>query len=187
MCPCSVQSGPDIAHEFNHAVVACFAELHTLAPPPDRKGLEKLFRSKVLKLLHATGKITPGIITMLGSWKHSNVSRGRQRKENRDDSIPCIIEADPAVPARRRSWARLIQKIYEVDPLICPKCTASMKISSCIGQPNTVKHILQHPGLWERQMLPPLKTQSPPSDYWAAEHIPAYDCSNPVYHFEAYL
>jgi hypothetical protein len=22
----------------------------------------------------------------------------------------------------RKNWARLIQKIYEVDPLVCPKC-----------------------------------------------------------------
>ena len=25
-------------------------------------------------------------------------------------------------------WARLIQKIYEVDPLVCPKCQGQMKI-----------------------------------------------------------
>jgi hypothetical protein len=30
--------------------------------------------------------------------------------------------------ASRRSWARLIQKVYEVDPLICPKYGSEMKI-----------------------------------------------------------
>jgi len=42
-----------------------------VAPPLDHKGLEKLFRSKVLNLLLAKGKITPGIITLLDSWKHT--------------------------------------------------------------------------------------------------------------------
>ena len=51
----------------------CFYETGSfkVAPPPDRKGLEKLFRSKVLKLLLAKGKITPDIIGMLDSWKHT--------------------------------------------------------------------------------------------------------------------
>ena len=30
----------------------------------------------------------------------------------------------------RKNWARLMQKIYEVDPLISPKCQRSMKIIS---------------------------------------------------------
>jgi len=30
-------------------------------------------------------------------------------------------------------------------------------------------------------------TSSPPSDYWAAEAIPSYDCIDPDYPFEAYL
>jgi len=29
--------------------------------------------------------------------------------------------------ASRQSWAKLIQKVYEVDPLICPKCNTKMQ------------------------------------------------------------
>jgi len=32
----------------------------------------------------------------------------------------------------KQNWARLIQKIYEVDPLICPKCQGTMKIISIV-------------------------------------------------------
>ena len=32
------------------------------------------------------------------------------------------FEADEILPGKRTAWARLIQKIYEVDPLTCPKC-----------------------------------------------------------------
>jgi len=41
-------------------------------------------------------------------------------------------EADETSPAKRKAWARLIQKIYEVDPLTCPKCKGAMKIISFI-------------------------------------------------------
>jgi hypothetical protein len=26
------------------------------------------------------------------------------------------------VDARKRAWARLLAKVYEIDPLVCPKC-----------------------------------------------------------------
>ena len=52
---------------------------------------------------------------------YSNVSRGKRQEKTADDTIPHIIESDKCSKAYRKSWARLIQKIYEVDPLICPK------------------------------------------------------------------
>jgi hypothetical protein len=118
---------------------------------------------------------------------YSNVSRGNRQKEKTDTIIPCIIEAKIASPAWCRAWARLIQKIYEVDPLTCPQCKGAMKVISVIDQPEVVKQILQHLGLWEMQKRPPPKLKSPPSDYYADEQIPAYDNVDPDYPFEAYI
>jgi len=101
------------------------------------------------------------------------------------DSI--IIESDNTSPAKRKEWARLIQKIYEVDPLLCPKCKGAMKIISVIDQPEVIKAILLHVGLWETQKRPPPKTKLPPSEYYAAERIPSYDYADPDYPFEAYI
>jgi len=53
---------------------------------------------------------------------YSNVARGKRKKADADDNIPCILESEMTDKAFRKNWARLIQKIYEVDPLICPKC-----------------------------------------------------------------
>ena len=61
---------------------------------------------------------------------YSNVTRGKRQKETEEDAIPHIIESDRSPAACRKSWARLIQKIYEVDPLICPKCRGTMRIIS---------------------------------------------------------
>ncbi len=46
-------------------------------------------------------------------------------------------------PEQRKSWARLIQKTYETDPLICPKCAGSMKIIAFIEREDLIQKILK--------------------------------------------
>ena len=41
-----------------------------------------------------------------------------------------------------------IKKIWEVDPLCCPKCGGEMKIISFITDLKTIRKILEHLGLW---------------------------------------
>jgi len=45
---------------------------------------------------------------------------------------------------RRRSWARLIKKVYEADPLVCPRCSGPLKIISLIGDARVIEKILRH-------------------------------------------
>ena len=45
--------------------------------------------------------------------------------------------------ASRKSWARLIQKVYEVDPLICEKCGHEMRVMAVITEPHEVRKILE--------------------------------------------
>jgi hypothetical protein len=86
---------------------------------------------------------------------YSNVSRGNRKKEDQDEWTPCILESDEASRERRKNWARLIQKIYEVDPLTCPKCSGKMKVISVIEDQDVIKKILKHLGLWEVKPRPP--------------------------------
>jgi hypothetical protein len=79
---------------------------------------------------------------------YSNVSRGKRQMNLEDDSIPCIIESDGNSKACRKNWARLIQKIYEVDPLVCSRCQGTMRIISSIEDADVIKTILKHLGLW---------------------------------------
>jgi len=53
---------------------------------------------------------------------YGNVSRRGRKKGNQDRVIPYIIEQEENSKEYRKNWARLIQKIYEVDSLICAKC-----------------------------------------------------------------
>ena len=55
-----------------------------------------------------------------------------------------------------RALARLLRKIYEVDPLTCPRCLAPMKVVAVIEQPKIIRQILQHLNLYESsQRAPP--------------------------------
>ena len=78
---------------------------------------------------------------------YSNVCRGK-RKETEGDGVLCILAADKNSQEYRKNWARLIQKIYEVDPLTCPKCRGTMRIISFIEDREVIKTILKHLGLW---------------------------------------
>jgi len=51
----------------------------------------------------------------------------------------------------RQSWAVLIKRIYETDPLLCPYCNGKMKVISFIErrQRSVIEKILKHCGLWQ--------------------------------------
>ncbi len=44
----------------------------------------------------------------------------------------------------RANWARLIKKVFEVDPLLCAKCGSEMKIIAVLTDPKVVDRIIQH-------------------------------------------
>ena len=94
-------------------------------------------------------------------WRsfYSNVSRGIRQKENQDALIPSIIEPGKNVKPNR-NWARLIQKIYEVDPLTCPKCQGLMRIISIIEDQEVINKILGHLGLFPANQRPPPKPKA---------------------------
>ena len=39
---------------------------------------------------------------------------------------------------------RLIKKVYDMDPLVCPRCGNDMKILSIIMEPAEVNKVLRH-------------------------------------------
>jgi hypothetical protein len=102
---------------------------------------------------------------------YSNKSRGMRKKSGADDVVPALMEPVLTSRVMRKSWARLIQKIYHVDPLLCPKCKGTMKIIAFIEEPDIIRRILVHLDLWDiRNHDPPVKK---------SEHIPelTYDDS----------
>jgi hypothetical protein len=49
----------------------------------------------------------------------------------------------------------LIKKVYEADPLVCPRCSGPLTIISLIGDSPVIEKILRHLKLWDRPERPP--------------------------------
>ena len=60
------------------------------------------------------------------------MARGKRKKSEQEKLTPSVLEPDGSSKEYRRNWDRLIQKIYEVDPLACPKCSGAMRVISVI-------------------------------------------------------
>jgi hypothetical protein len=42
----------------------------------------------------------------------------------------------------KQAWARLLAKVYEVDPFVCPRCGSEMRVIAVIRDPEEIKKIL---------------------------------------------
>ena len=69
---------------------------------------------------------------------YSSRTRGDLRKQQQELVILPALEKKPA----SRTWAALIKKIYEVDPLTCPKCQRPMRIKAFITDSSEIKRLL---------------------------------------------
>ncbi|MCP4340650.1 MAG: hypothetical protein GY799_17640 [Desulfobulbaceae bacterium] len=100
---------------------------------------------------------------------YSNRMRGDRKKqeggeeESEDKSLEerKIIDLRKYKPKRipQLMWRECIKKIWEVDPLTCPKCTGEMRIISFIYKRTVIKKILIHLNLYEEkgnQRAPPM-------------------------------
>ncbi len=94
---------------------------------------------------------------------YSSKARGRRAKADGAQNNTVQID-DNQTPRPRlacRRWAALIQQVWRVDPLRCPRCGHRMKIVSFInpGQRDVIDKILTHCGLASR--APPADARAP--------------------------
>ena len=121
----------------------------------------------------------------MDSIKYIEYINTLQNKHLHNHDLIVFVSNGPELKAFRRNWARLIQKIYQIDPLLCPKCQGAMKLISFIEYDALIKKTLMHLGLWETRNHDPPKldtlhtpaieteltydytySQLPPIDYW---------------------
>jgi hypothetical protein len=93
---------------------------------------------------------------------YSNRARGQRRKAKAQlgahGSSVSSQEHVPTPPERaalRRRWANLIRRVYEIEPLVCRRCGAEMRVVSFITDPRVVKRIVDHLRKRERVARPP--------------------------------
>jgi hypothetical protein len=82
-----------------------------------------------------------------------------------DDSARVEADGKANEPTPRRTlsrrWAELIYRVYETEPLDCPRCGARMKILAFIIEPGVIHQILDHLDSKNRQRAPPESTTGP--------------------------
>ncbi len=90
---------------------------------------------------------------------YSNKARGMRKKaaEAAAKASREAVAAQPTTSRASQTWAMFIKRVYEVDPLECPKCGGAMKVVAFIEPPqaDVIEKILRHCGLWQVSRPPP--------------------------------
>jgi hypothetical protein len=82
-------------------------------------------------------------------------SRVRSRRRQTDGSS---VPAEPSTKRRcAPSWARLISRVYQADPLVCKRCGGPLAIVAYITGEVAIRRILEH-----LELSPPQQERSPP-------------------------
>jgi len=85
-------------------------------------------------------------------------------------------EANSVLQIKKSSvrWAKLIKKVYEVDPLKCAQCGETMKIIAFIMDATSIHRILSHIG--EQREPPKIHlARGPPNEVYSEEgKVPEY-------------
>jgi hypothetical protein len=85
-------------------------------------------------------KELPGVIEHAPEkWKQS-VETDHQA----EDSCANVQENEIDNSTQKQAWARLLAKVYEIDPMICPQCGAEMKVIAIIQDTKEIKKIISH-------------------------------------------
>ncbi|MFO7733236.1 MAG: transposase [Candidatus Aminicenantes bacterium] len=109
------------------------------------EGAEEVERMDYLEFIARVTSHIPdkGQVTVRYFGLYANAHRGKVRKAQMDKHPFIIIEQEcPRVP--RRGWAEMIRKVYEVNPMACPKCQAEMRIIAFITDYAVVDRIINH-------------------------------------------
>ena len=99
--------------------------------------------------------------------------RGKVRKASLAAAPLRIVEEEPRrVPSK--GWAEMIRKVYEVDPMICPKCGGRMKVVAFLTEPAVVDRIINHLKLAFVAERPPPSQAALPVLLWEADPPAGY-------------
>jgi len=107
----------------------------------ERPGLGTEFEHAVDAALDLLEEDIVPLMSMPGAAGRRGVKRLICRGERARKAVPTAAVQAPedaqVIAARARSaWARLIHKVYEVDPLECPRCGAPMHVIALIDDAN---------------------------------------------------
>jgi hypothetical protein len=150
--------------------------------PPDPRTGEREVVLDPLEFLHALGRQVPDPRQHLVRYYGVYANRSRTLWQRRRGTPPWG-EKDPGSgtgqvrggpePERARSrdrpgsrtgsWVRLLRRILEADPLLCPRCRVEMVVVAVITEPHTVDRILDHRHRVNGKGHDPFAERAPPA------------------------
>jgi hypothetical protein len=84
-----------------------------------------------------------GQVTVRYYGLYANAHRGKVKKAGLGLSPLRILEEELR-PIPSKGWAEMIRKVYEVDPMVCPQCGATMKVIAFLTDYAVVDRIINH-------------------------------------------
>jgi hypothetical protein len=101
------------------------------------------------------------LIRYYGEWSHVRRARARKTGPSPARPAPFPDAEDGCARPSKRTWARLIKRVYKADPLLCRRCSRPLKIVSLIDTPSIIERILRPLKLWNRPERPPPAPAAP--------------------------
>jgi len=84
-----------------------------------------------------------------GTWKRrpSLAVRAAEGWYGRQETADTVMTEEPeklsvSAKARRKAWARLLAKVYEIDIFTCPQCGGEMSVIAVIRNPDEIRKII---------------------------------------------
>jgi hypothetical protein len=84
-----------------------------------------------------------GQVTVRYYGLYANAHRGKVKKTSLVPASLGMIEEELR-PIPSKGWAEMIRKVYEVDPMVCPQCGATMKVIAFLTDYAVVDRIIDH-------------------------------------------
>ena len=114
-----------------------------------------------------------GQVTVRYFGLYANTHRGKVKKASLRP-FPLRIVEEQLRPIPSKGWAEMIRKVYEVDPMVCPKCGGTMKTLAFITDFAVVDRIIDHLKLTFIAERPPPTHLAYQEVLMAAEASPEY-------------
>ena len=153
-------SGQPLLHKINHSekpssITYKFATRTTRPAYPTKRGTADTPVRLIYSQIHFVNPLFTSRIK--GNWENipevaERAPPGWKKQHGMtvqvcDADNPELFPSDTdsiEVSAYKKAWARLLSKVYEFDPFVCPRCGSEMKVLAIIMKPQEIKRILHH-------------------------------------------
>ena len=100
---------------------------------------------------------------IVASSREKHVYSARTRGARNDENLKTEVPEDHCEESARKatvSWARGMKRIFNVDPLICPRCGETMKIKAFLSDSREIERLCSNLGIEPWRAPPPFAKAS---------------------------